>query len=488
MKSQDLIIVLLAVIVLLLFMRKLSTYAASASPENLQPTIIVPASGDWMDIDPSSLSSLVIAAGSSSGVDLSTVKLSNLNWMMWAGSNVLANGTTISLPSGVTVANAFGLRRQITTDSSGAPTGGTLQFLIGDPSSKLTKPCGLGANWDSDDGRVGLPDYVLFKKSKEDPRAPVNCSYTLADAGCTATQCGTTGTKKYTVTGFAAAQYGGMCPQEKGATITGNGVITSNEPCSAPLCPPPPPAPSPQPSAPTPRGPQPSAPTPSGPQPSPLGPQPSAPTPSGPQPSAPTPSGPQPSPRGPQPSPLGPPPPPTNCSYTTADAGCTATLCGTTGTKKYTVTGFSAAQNGGACALFKGAAISGNGVITSTETCSAPACQLVSASGLQKFFGLSSPAPAPAPAPVTTAKPPPPATALSNYIFYNNKNSGGNDITNKPDDKPDAEACAAECNVRPGCKAFVFMPGNKQNNCFYKSVADKSPNPNPDTDYYVAKS
>jgi hypothetical protein len=158
--------------------------------------------------------------------------------MMWTGSNVLSTGTTISLPSGVTAANVQGLRKKITADANGNPVGTDVYFLTTDPATRMTRTCQVGATWAGDGltiGRVSLPDYVILKKSLQDPRAPVDCTYTATSAGCNA-PCGASGRTNYTITNYSAAQYGGVCPQSHGATVAGNGTVTSTETCTSAAC------------------------------------------------------------------------------------------------------------------------------------------------------------------------------------------------------------------------------------------------------------
>ena len=242
MKTQDIVIIALIIIVIFLLTRNVSGYAATSSLADRQAAFASNLSGTWMDIDTTQTStwtaSTLVPGGTSNGVNLNNVALANLNWMMWTGSNVLATGTTISLPSGVTAANVQGLRKKITADANGNPIGTDVYFLTTDPVTRMTRTCQVGATWDSGDatiGRVSLPDYVILKKSLQDPRAPVDCTYTATSAGCNA-PCGASGRTNYTISNFNAAQYGGVCPQSHGATVTGNGTVTSTEACTSAAC------------------------------------------------------------------------------------------------------------------------------------------------------------------------------------------------------------------------------------------------------------
>jgi hypothetical protein len=242
MKTQDIVIVALIIVVLLLLIRNVSGYAATSSLADRQASFVSYISGTWMDIDTTQTStwtaSTLVPGGTSGGVNLNNVALPNLNWMMWTGSNVLSTGTTISLPSGVTAANVQGLRKKITADANGNPVGTDVYFLTTDPVTRMTRTCQVGATWDSGDatiGRVSLPDYVILKKSLQDPRAPVDCTYTATSAGCNA-PCGASGRTNYTITNYSAAQYGGVCPQSHGATVAGNGTVTSTETCTSAAC------------------------------------------------------------------------------------------------------------------------------------------------------------------------------------------------------------------------------------------------------------
>ena len=205
--------------------------------------------------------------------------------------------------------------------------------------------------------------------------SPVPCSYTPSNAGCSATACGTSGVTRYKIAGFTAARNGGACPPLFGTPITGDGqVVNSTSPCSAPAC-----APSPVPCSYTPSNPTCSA----------------------------TPCGTSgvtrytiagftPARNGGACPPLfGTPvtasgqvvnstspcsapacaPSPVPCSYTPSNPTCSATPCGTSGVTQYTIAGFTAAQNGGACPPLFGTPITGTGqVVNSTSPCSAPAC------------------------------------------------------------------------------------------------------------------
>jgi hypothetical protein len=245
MKKQNIIIALLLAILVLIFARKMSGYVAGSAESDRSYTFAsINSAGTWVDIDESFSGKNIVNGGRSNDIDLNQVVLDNINWMMWAGSNVLSSGVTITLPDGVTPENVTGFRKKILVTADGKPYGASIQFLTRDFSSSMNRKCQVGGIWDAPEpiGRIYLPDYIIAAKSIQDPRDPIDCKISSEYVGCTTDECGATGKKQWKITKYVGKQYGGQCPPHHGMTVPDAGftpgeVITTNEPCIGTACP-----------------------------------------------------------------------------------------------------------------------------------------------------------------------------------------------------------------------------------------------------------
>lgn len=237
--KTTIIIILAALILIILLSRTKSNYPiAFAGTPSLRPAFVSNPSGTWMDLVLGSWTSAeLVNAGTSNGINLDNVALDNINWMMWAGSNTLSDSTVITLPAGVTAATVYGIRKRISETSPGSgPYGSTLQFLTKNPTGLMTATAGVGATWVTGSTRASLPDYFIMAKSIYDPRPPVDCSYTASPNGCNSACGNIPGSVLYTVSNYSPALYGGACPSYHGATVSGNGSITSTDTCKSEYC------------------------------------------------------------------------------------------------------------------------------------------------------------------------------------------------------------------------------------------------------------
>lgn len=244
MKTWVTVFLLALVLLLVIQQRSQSNYPiAYAGTTSIRPSFLSNpgSSTTWTDIDPTAAawSGYIVAGGIINTVPLDNVKIDNINWLMWYGSNVVTyNGQqlTITLPAGVTTTNVTGFRKRIQEDANGLPYGSTLQFLTKDPTGLMTRSAGVGATWVTPQARLALPDYFIMAKSLYDPWPPTNCTYTATPGACNSPCGNRPGNLLWTISGYNAATHDGTCVAYHGMNITGDGQYTSSDTCNSPQC------------------------------------------------------------------------------------------------------------------------------------------------------------------------------------------------------------------------------------------------------------
>jgi hypothetical protein len=238
--KNTVILVLVLLVLLAILQRKQSNYPiAFQDTTSIRPSFLSNPGGGttWVDIDPAAAAwtGYIVPAGIINSINLDNVKIDNINWLMWYGSNTLSTGTVITLPSGVLTTNVTGFRKRIQEDSNG-PYGSTLQFLTKDPTGLMTRSAGVGATWVTPSARLSLPDYFIMAKSIYDPYPPQDCQYTATPGSCNSPCGNKAGNLLWTISGYNAASHDGVCAAFHGVNITGNGQYTSTDACNSPYC------------------------------------------------------------------------------------------------------------------------------------------------------------------------------------------------------------------------------------------------------------
>jgi len=188
-----LIVFLVAVVLLILFMRITSSYTAG-TPANDRSVISQPvfdSSGNYQDIDPT-VAPWTTAAN---------YVLEPDSTMTWSASNAKC----------WTMPNCVGIRHNFDTHQTWylmQPIGTTRTSVpsVNNPTVQYN-----GASYT-------LPLAIVANKSTQDPAAPVNCTWTPTTGACSTSACNTPGTVTTTYTIGTPAAHGGVCSPAPAST------------------------------------------------------------------------------------------------------------------------------------------------------------------------------------------------------------------------------------------------------------------------------
>jgi hypothetical protein len=228
---MDVLFILIALVILLLLLRNMSSYtAAQAGSQDRysQPILIGKTWGGqqngWVNGDN-------FIQGSPADSSLSW---DDLNIQMWTRAFTSSTGAART---------CYGFRKTLQSGGGGGVLW-LLRPLVGanDVPNATIFPNSLPDSDVLENVNIGgtmyaVPTQVTALKSKISPLAAADCAYTVSPgSACSATACGTSGTFTDTVTITTPKVAEGVCNYTNGAAITASGQTFNTRSCSAPRC------------------------------------------------------------------------------------------------------------------------------------------------------------------------------------------------------------------------------------------------------------